>query len=134
MISKLPSGVERVEADPAGLAARPPDPVVVATGDGRPEVQVVRVLGHDLDGLVARADQRRVGGIAVFETTLERPPQQAGQHPVALGDVERVVDAGSQHVLARRLEGVAELRPDLSRHDPGYRVLIHRVLRSDERR
>src|SRR5207302_7822449 len=96
-----PAGVERVEADPARLTACAPDPVVVPTGDRGPEIEVVRVLRHDLDRLVARADQRGTSRVAVLEPALERTAHHPGEHPIALGDVERIIDTLSQHLVTR---------------------------------
>ncbi len=103
---------EQVEADPLGVAARAPDPVVVLPVERRAEVVVVGVLSDDLDGLVAGADQLGLGGAPVLELVLQRAAQQAGQHPVALGAVERIVGValGQDH-LARVGEQVAELAP-----------------------
>ena len=105
---------------------RAPHAVVVPARDRRPEIQVVRVLGDDLDRLVTHADQRGMGGVAVLESALERAPQQAREHAVALGDVERIVEAWAQHLVAHGLERVAELGPRRARSDLGQYVVSHR--------
>ena len=100
------------DAEVGDRAARAGDPVGAVAADVRRQVDVVGVVGPELDAV--QLVQAGEVGIGVLDRRVQHLPEQAGQVAVALGPVERGVRrAVAQHDLAGLLQGAAELRPRL---------------------
>ena len=115
---------EAVDHGVGGLAGLDEDDDLAGAGEGGDELLQrlradeaaggVRVFGDDLDGFMAGADQGGIAGVRPFQALLQRAAQEAGQHAVALDDIERLDDAGAENVVPRGFEVIAELMPEFT--------------------
>src|SRR5262249_46512210 len=101
-------------------AARPGDAVVEAAVDVGVEIEVVGVVGADLQGLVREAVEAGRFGVGELDAGFERAAREARQVPEAFGARQRVGrSVGPKDLRAGTRERVAKARPRVVTHRPG---------------